>query len=81
MQERDTAVACKVSVEHERDELVTHLSRVKEQLAAAESRLQEEGQQAEAVQEELHQLEETLERQKEEVATAMHHCLCMHWVT
>lgn len=79
MQERDAAVACKVSVEHERDELMNHLSRVKEQLAAAENRLQEEGQRAGALQGELHHLEEALERQKEEVGMrVVHHCACLH---
>lgn len=55
------------------------LSRVKEQLVAAENRLQEEGQQAEALQGQLHQLEEALERQKEEVGMrAVHNCVLMH---
>lgn len=78
MQERDAAVACKVSAEHERDELMNHLSRVQEQLAAAENRLQEEEQHKDALHEELHRLEEALEKQKEEVGMwAVHHYACI----
>lgn len=44
-----------------------HLSHTQEQLAAAETRLEEEGQHKDAMRGELEKLEEALEKKKEQV--------------